>query len=102
MAESAGDTMDSIVVEEHVVFTLAALCQASGADAGQVHALVGEGVLQPAGDGLDDWRFGGSALAQARSALRLARDFELGLSGTALVMELLAEIERLRWLLRRG
>ena len=90
-----------VVVEEHVSFTLVSLCRASGADPGQVDELVGEGVLQPAGHGADNWQFGGDALLQTRRALRLARDLELSLSGVALVLDLLAEIERLQSRLRR-
>ncbi len=91
----------TVVVEEHFFFTFAALCQACGADAELIHALVAEGLLQPEGQSADDWRFGGDALPQARKAVRLVRDLELNLPGVALVMELLDEIERLRSRLRR-
>jgi chaperone modulatory protein CbpM len=91
---------DCIIVEAHVVFTLTTLCRASGADAAQVHALVGEGLLQPSGERPGDWRFAGDALPRTRMALRLARDFELDASGVAIVMDLLAEIEILRSRLR--
>lgn len=102
MAEAHLPTLQGIVVEEHVVFTFTALCRASGADAAQLQAMVGEGVIEPtlatgtSSVGPADWQFSGSALPRARTALRLARDFELGLSGAALVMDLLAEIEHLR------
>ena len=36
--------------------------------------------------GPEDWRFEGPSLRRARAALRLARDLELGVAGTALVM----------------
>jgi chaperone modulatory protein CbpM len=101
MADTYVLTTETVVVEEHVVFTLTALCQASGADAEQVDALVGEGLLQPTGQGPQDWRFSGDALPQTRKALRLARDLELGLPGVAIVLDLLAEIETLRSRLRR-
>ena len=101
MADYQIATVAPIVVEEHVSFTLVSLCLASGADPGQVHELVGEGVLQPAGRGTDNWQFGGDALPQTRRALRLARDLDLSLSGVALVLDLLAEVERLQSALRR-
>ena len=104
MAETHLSTLQGIVVEEHVVFSFTALCRASGADAAQLQAMVGEGLIEPTGDigaGPDDWQFGGNALARARIALRLARDLEVGLPGAALVMDLLTEIERLRARLRR-
>ena len=101
MAELMVIRTQVVVVEEQLSFTLASLCQASGASAEQVQALVGEGLLQPAGPGPQDWQFGGEALAQVRRSLRLARDLELGMSGVALVLELLAEIDRLQSTLRR-
>lgn len=91
----------TVVVEEHVSFSLAGLCRASGAEPAQVEALVAEGLLQPGGSAADDWRFSGDALPLTRRALRLARDLELGIAGAALVMDLLAEIERLQAQLRR-
>jgi chaperone modulatory protein CbpM len=96
MAEFERGATETVVVEEHVSFILLALCQASGADPAQVHALVGEGLLQPAGRGPADWRFSGDALPQTRKALRLASGLDIGLPGVAIVLELLAEIERLR------
>jgi len=96
MAEIVVLTTDTVVVEDHLSFTLSALCQASGAAQDLVHGLVGEGLLQPTGQGPGDWRFSGDALPQTRKALRLARDFELDLAALGLVMALLAEIDRLR------
>lgn len=100
MAATVVLTTDTVVIDEHVSFTLSALCLASGAGQAQVHALVVEGLLQPTGQGPEDWRFSGVALPQARRALRLARDFDLDIPGVALVMDLLAEIEHLRSCLR--
>jgi chaperone modulatory protein CbpM len=93
-------TTEAVVVEEQVSFTLSALCQASGARQDWVHGLVGEGLLQPTGQGPDDWQFSGDALSLTRRALRLARDFELDLAAIGLAMDLLAEIDRLRSRLR--
>jgi chaperone modulatory protein CbpM len=100
MRSSDNRTPLGIVVEEQMVFTLSALCRASGAQAEQVQALIDEGLLQPTGQRPEDWQFSGSALRSTRTALRLSRDLELGLSGAALVMDLLTEIERLRAQLR--
>ena len=91
-----------VVVEEEVSFSLEQLARASGADAEQVIVLVQEGVLTPSGSGPQDWQFQGPSLRRARQALRLARDFELGLPGVALMMDLLDEIEALRVRLRQA
>ena len=102
MAASDRTTFHAVVVEEEVRFTLDDLCHACRADAAQVVALVHEGVLDATGDRPDEWRFAGVALARARTAVRLARDLELSVAGTALVMDLLDEIESLRASLRRA
>ncbi len=47
------------------------------------------------------WRFSGSALQRARTAMRLQRDLGINLAGVALAMDLLDEIEELRGRLRR-
>ena len=91
-----------VVVEEEVSFSLAQLCQASGAEADQVVILVQEGVLTPSGSGPQDWQFQGPSLKRTLRVIRLARDFELGLPGAALVMDLLEEIEALRARLQRA
>lgn len=101
MAEIHTVTTQAVVVEEHLSFTLLSLCRASGLDREQLDALVSEGLLQPTGLGPDEWTFGGDALPQARRALRLARDLDLSVPGVVLVMDLLAEIERLQSRLRR-
>lgn len=100
MAEILVLTTETVVVEEHLSFTLSALCQASGAEQDWVLGLVAEGLLQPTGQGPADWQFRGDALSQTRRALRLVRDFGLDLAAVGLVIDLLAEIDRLRSRLR--
>jgi chaperone modulatory protein CbpM len=94
--------LDVVVVDDSLRFTLDELCRACGAEAARVVALVEEGVLEPAGSGSDDWTFSGTSLKRARTALRLLNDLELGVGGTALVLDLLDEIESLRSQLRRA
>ena len=102
MADTTRFAIDAIVVEEEVVFSLSALCQAAGASQAQVLALVDEGVLQPTGDAPQHWAFAGPSLRTTRAALRLNTDLALGTAGAALVLELLQEISALRARLRRA
>jgi chaperone modulatory protein CbpM len=101
MSDSHFSVTHGVLVEEEVQFTLVELSRACRADIGQLVALVEEGVLTPSGDGPQRWRFGGVTLRRARAALRLTRDLELSPAGTALVLDLLDEIETLRSQLRR-
>lgn len=91
----------SVVVEEEVQFTLVELSRACRADVEQLVELVVEGVLTPSGDAAPRWRFGGATLRRAQVALRLAHDLELNAASTALVLDLLDEIEALKSRLRR-
>jgi len=94
--------VDAVVVDETMQFSLAELCHACQAESARLIALVDEGVLQPAGQQPDEWRFSGSALRRARAALRLSRDLDLNVSGTALVLDLLDEIAALQAKLHRA
>jgi chaperone modulatory protein CbpM len=101
MSEPDLSVIHGVLVEQELSFTLVELSRACLADTEQVVALVEEGVLTPSGDDPQRWRFDGATLARARAALRLARDLELNAAGTALVLDLLDEIDRLRAQLRR-
>jgi len=102
MADSYGNQIHVIVVEEEMALTLNELCRASGSDTAQVFALVGEGVLEPRGNGPPNWIFDAPSLRTVRTALRLARDFELDIPGVAMVLELLKQIKDLQTRLNRA
>ncbi|MTW23191.1 chaperone modulator CbpM [Allochromatium palmeri] len=89
-----------VVVEEEVQFTLVELSRVCRTDVDQLVTLVMEGVLTPSGEAPERWRFGGATLRRARVALRLSRDLELNAASTALVLDLLDEIDALRSRLR--
>ncbi len=90
-----------VIVEDDIRFTLEDLSRACGAEHAQLIVLVEEGVLEPGGSGPHDWMFSGASLRRARTALRMGRDLQLGVEGTALVLDLLEQIEDLRAQLRR-
>jgi chaperone modulatory protein CbpM len=83
------------ILEEESSLTLGDLCNACSVRAIQIVALVEEGVLDPCGRDPRQWRFTGSNLTRARVALRLQRDLEVNLSGAALILDLLEEIDEL-------
>ena len=84
------------VVEQQVVLTLDELCRGGGVSAALVQDLVAYGLLDPAGErNPETWRFAGASLAITRRAQRLIDDLGINASGAAVVIELLARIERL-------
>ncbi|MEO5659240.1 MAG: chaperone modulator CbpM [Polaromonas sp.] len=84
------------ILEEQTELSLSDLCRACAAEADRIVELVNEGVLAPAGDTPDYWRFTGIQLHRARVALRLESDLGVNLAGAALVLELLDELHSLR------
>lgn len=85
-----------ILLDEKVTYSLGEVSQVCGSQTEWVIELVEQGILNPSGEGHHQWQFPGSSLHTAMRARRLQRDFGLNLSGVALVLELLDEIETLR------
>jgi chaperone modulatory protein CbpM len=102
MSEVSSFSVQGSVVEEEIQFTLVELCRVCRATEEQVVALVFEGVLEPAGQRIEEWRFAGATLRRARVALRLTRDLEINAAGVALVLDMLDEIESLKARLARS
>jgi chaperone modulatory protein CbpM len=84
------------LLDERVVYSLEEVCQVCGSRTEWVVELVDEGILEPTGNRRRDWCFPGSSVHVAMKARRLQQDLGLNLSGVALVLDLLDEIEKLR------
>lgn len=93
--------LSGIVLDEETVLSLGDLCNACSRHAEWVVELVDEGILQPVGRNQDQWRFPGTSLQRAHTAMRLQRDLEINLAGVALALDLMDEIESLRALVCR-
>jgi len=87
------------VLEEYCL-TLQQLCQSATVQPEFVLELVEYEVLEPEGERAVNWQFQAQDLARLRRAQRLMKDFELNLSGLALVMQLLDEVTKLRQSIR--
>lgn len=102
MHETITTYLQGQVVEEELHLTLTELCRACGIAEEHVTTWVFEGVIEPTGQLLQDWQFGGPSLRRARLAQRLARDLEINPAGVALALDLLDQINDLRARLRRS
>lgn len=89
------------VLDESMNMSLAELCRICGVTADQVLELIEYGVIEPQGRLPGDWRFSGVSIRRIHSAGRLQHDLGVNLAGTALVLDLLEELEQLRMRLRR-
>ncbi len=71
-------------------------CRVCRLESKTVIAMVEEGVVEPDGQSVEDWKFTFSSVSRVQKARRLQQDFELNLPGVALSIDLLDEIEELR------
>lgn len=92
---------DIEVLDETTVISLSDLCFACGRDAEWIVELVSYGVIEPLEIKEDHWRFSGLCLTKVKKAQRLERDLGINLSGIALAIELLDEVENLRARIQR-
>lgn len=89
------------VLDEGVELSIEEISVACSCSRDWVVELVEEGVLEPHGRGRSNWRFSGTSLVRAHTAMRLQRDLDLDLAGVALALDLMDEIRALRERLQR-
>lgn len=88
--------LSGTVLDETIRFTLVELCQYAKASPEHVIEMVEEGVLEPQGESVHNWIFDTKALKRLQIAIRLQQDLGVNLPGSALVLDLLEEMEILR------
>ena len=84
------------VLDESIQFSLVELCECANASPEQIIEMVEEGILDPEGATVHNWRFDTRALKRLQTAIRLQQDLGVNLPGSALVLDLLEEMENLR------
>lgn len=87
--------LNGILLDEQTELSLNELCKACSSSAEWIIELVEEGALEPVGYQQTQWRFSGTSLQKALTAMRLQRDLGINLSGIALALDLLDKIETL-------
>jgi len=89
-----------VVIEsqhEHVLFTLEEVCERCGAHTDIIIEMVEYGIVEPIEQpSAQEWYFNSQALVRLQRAQRLMDELELNLSGVALSLELLDEIDDLQ------
>ena len=88
--------MSGEIVDQYTILSIEDLSRVCAVDREYIVALVEEGVLNVVAVEAAGWRFSGTAIRRARTALRLQRDLEINLPGVALALQLLEEIAALR------
>jgi len=88
--------LNGLLLDETTVLSLDEVCQACSSSNEWVIELVKEGVLEPRGQLQTQWQFSARCLQKAYAAMRLQRDLDINLSGIALALDLLDEIDNLK------
>lgn len=86
------------VLEEGYLVSLADLCRSCTVETQTITTLVSEGILDPAGEDVEHWRFTVGSLRRVKTVIHLQRDLGVNLAGAALALDLLeriSELERL-------
>lgn len=76
--------------------TFCQFCQTCELEEHDVHDMIDQGLLDPKGKSLKNWRFTTEDIIRAKRVKRLQKDLEINLPGAVLVLELVDEIEHLR------
>jgi len=88
--------LSGMLLDEDLELGLDELCRLCDVTAELVLEMALEGVIVPRGEQTQEWRFVGMDVRRVQIALRLQRDLGVNLSGAALALELLEEVEELR------
>lgn len=94
MAEERRDL--TLVLSEDVELSIGEIARACRVQPDWVLELVSEGIIEPASQDRNQWRFSGTTLRRVRTVRRLQGDLGVNLAGAALALELLEELESLR------
>jgi chaperone modulatory protein CbpM len=96
MPKQASDSLSGELIEEGPELSLEQLCRRSGMKADRIEALVEQGLIEPSGGDLSEWRFSSVCVIRVKKACRLQADLGLNTAGAALAVELMEEIELLQ------
>lgn len=92
---SSNKTLEGQLLEEHDLVGIDDLCRSCTVEVETITSLVDEGILEPVGSQVEQWRFTVTSLRRVKTAIHLQRDLGVNLAGAALALDLLDRIARL-------
>ena len=84
------------LVTDRPELTLADLCESCDLSEELITTYVSEGIIEPQGTSMTQWRFSRIAVIEVRRARRLEHDLGLNAAGVALALDLKDQIEELK------
>lgn len=94
--DTTSTTISGVLLDEEALLSLADMARACAVHAEYIIRLVEEGVIEGQGGEPLEWRFSAVCLRKARKAVRLQSDLGVNMSGVALALQLLDELEALQ------
>jgi len=95
------EILNGEVLDETIEYDIEAVCRICHTDRDMVVEMVSQGVVDPRGRRMQEWRFSGVAVRRAQVATRIQQELGVNLAGAALALDLLEELEALRQRLKR-
>lgn len=86
-----------VIVDETIFYSLQEICDICGVQMESIVEMVDYGILEPAGKSSRTWKFPTDQVQRSQRAIRLQHDLDLNIQGVALTLELLEELEDLRF-----
>jgi chaperone modulatory protein CbpM len=83
-------------LDESTFFSLRQCCSLCRVSAQMIQEMIDEGLISPAGDNPQKWRFGAIEIKRIQITLRLQQDLGVNLPGAALALDLLEELAEYR------
>jgi len=95
------DVINALIISDDDVISLAELCRGCSLPAERVIRMIDYGIIEPLprdrGNNMH-WKFSALCVPRVQTAIRLQRDLDMNLAGTAVALDLLDEIKSLRQL----
>jgi chaperone modulatory protein CbpM len=100
MTDQTQNLFNAVIVSDDEVISLAQLCRRCALSAEQLIPMIDYGIIEPLPGSRRHihLQFSAECVPRMQTALRLQRDLEINLAGTALALELLDEVKNLRQL----
>ena len=95
------ELISAVIITEDEVISLADLCRSCALSAEQILPIIEHGIIEPLPNTRSNslhWRFSADCVPRMQTAIRLQRDLNINLAGTALALDLLDEVKMLRQL----
>ncbi|NNJ74978.1 MAG: MerR family transcriptional regulator [Anderseniella sp.] len=96
MPEKPRSIYKGTIVTDKAELTIDDLCSACGLSKDKVTSYVAEGIIEPQGAAVVEWRFSRTTVVAVQRAQRLEQDLGLNEAGIALAFDLLSQIEELK------